>query len=112
MLVIVCFCATSHRQNDAELCLAAHHSCVSLSCFFERICFNHRTHPGQFGEVRCVLGVGWCSRNPAVHRSTATDQLYWRDLNGIAWCTDHSACAVWAEAINQLRQSSNLGISH
>jgi hypothetical protein len=37
---------TSHRQNDAELCLAAHHSRVSLGRFFERICFNHRTDAG------------------------------------------------------------------
>src|SRR5262245_15762193 len=104
MLVIVCFCATSHRQNDAELCLAAHHSCVSLACFFERICFNHRTHPGQLCAVRCVLGVCCCSRNPAVNRSTATDQQR-RDLNRIECGTDHDELAVWAEAVNQLRHS-------
>jgi hypothetical protein len=37
---------TSHRQNDAELCVAAHHSRVSLGRFFERICFNHGTDAG------------------------------------------------------------------
>ena len=37
---------TSHRQNDAELCLAAHHPRVSLGRFFERIRFNHGTHAG------------------------------------------------------------------
>ncbi len=47
--------STSHRQNDAELRLAAHHARVSLGRFFERICFNHGTHAGQFGEVQCTL---------------------------------------------------------
>ena len=37
---------TSHRQNDAELCIAAHHARVSLGRFFERIGFNHGTHAG------------------------------------------------------------------
>ncbi len=38
------FWPTSHCQNDAELCVAAHHSRVSLGGFFERIGFNHGTH--------------------------------------------------------------------
>jgi hypothetical protein len=37
---------TSHRQNDAELCIAAHHARVGLGRFFERIGFNHGTHAG------------------------------------------------------------------
>src|SRR5450432_1853376 len=37
---------TSHRQNDAELCVAAHHARVSLVRLFEWICFNHGTHAG------------------------------------------------------------------
>jgi len=36
----------SHRQNDAELCLATHHARVSLGRFFERIGFNHGPHAG------------------------------------------------------------------
>ena len=39
--------STSHRQNDAELCVAAHHAGVCLRRFFERIGFNHRAHAGQ-----------------------------------------------------------------
>ena len=51
---------TSHRQNDAELRLAAHHSRVSLGRFFERIGFDHGTHAGQFSEVAA------CPRNRRV----------------------------------------------
>ena len=65
----------SHRQNDAELCLPAHHSRVSLACFFERICFNHGTHAGEFGEPQCVFGIGWCARGPALNRSTSKNEL-------------------------------------
>jgi hypothetical protein len=36
----------SHRQNDAELCFAAHHARVGFSRFVERIGFNHGTHAG------------------------------------------------------------------
>ena len=38
--------AHSHRQNNSELRLAAHHARVSLGRFFERIGFNHGTHAG------------------------------------------------------------------
>ena len=38
------FLARSHRQYHAELGLAAQHSRISLAGFFERKCFNHRTH--------------------------------------------------------------------
>ena len=58
--------ATSHRQNDAELCLAAHHARVSLGRFFERIGFNHGTHAGQFGEAQRVLGIGWLFPRPSL----------------------------------------------
>src|SRR5215467_14615683 len=74
---------TSHRQNYAELCVAAHHACVSLARFFERICFNHGTHPGQFGEAQSVLGIGRCSRGPALNGSSSKNELCWCDLNGI-----------------------------
>lgn len=37
--------SASHRQNDAELCVAAHHPRVSLSRFFERIGFNYGANP-------------------------------------------------------------------
>ena len=40
------FGPTSHRQNDAELCIAAHHSRVCLGRFFEWIRFNHGAHAG------------------------------------------------------------------
>jgi hypothetical protein len=36
----------SHRQNHPELCVAAHHSGVSLRRFFEWIGFNHGAHAG------------------------------------------------------------------
>src|SRR5215469_2780375 len=36
--------ATSHRQNDAELCVAAHHSRVTLGRFLERIGFDQGAH--------------------------------------------------------------------
>ena len=96
-----CF-ANSHRQNDAKLCLAAHHARVSLARFFERICFNHRTHAGQFGEVQCVLGIGWRSRRPALNRSTSSNELYRRDLNGIECRTDHHELAVRPQTVDQL----------
>ena len=60
---------TSHRQDDAELRVAAHHSRVSLGRFFERIGFNHGTHAGQFGEAQRVFGIGRCSRGPALNAS-------------------------------------------
>ncbi len=46
--------SASRRQDDPELRFAAQHSFVSLVGFFERICFNHRTHAGQFGETQCI----------------------------------------------------------
>ena len=52
---------TSHGQHDAELCVPAQHTGVSLSRFFERIGFNHRTHSGYFSEAQSVLGIGWDS---------------------------------------------------
>jgi len=38
--------SNSHCQDDAELCLAAHHPRVSLGRFLERIGFNHGAHAG------------------------------------------------------------------
>src|SRR5271169_2104474 len=67
--------ATSHGQNDAELCVAAQHARVSLGCFFERICLDHGTHAGQFGEVQCVFGIGGGSRSPALNPSTSAYEL-------------------------------------
>jgi hypothetical protein len=40
-----------HRQNHAELCIAAHHSRVSLCRFCERVFFDHRTYPAQLREA-------------------------------------------------------------
>jgi len=47
--------STSHRQNDAELCVAAQHARVGLGHFFERVRLDHGTHAAQFGEAQCVL---------------------------------------------------------
>src|SRR5207302_11461403 len=93
---------TLHRQNDAELRLAAQHSFVSFSRFFERIRLNHRTHAAQFGKVERVLGICRCSRGPALNRSTSTDQLYRCDLNGIECGADHHEFAVWTQTVDQL----------
>jgi hypothetical protein len=38
--------SSSHRQDDAELGVAAEHAGVSLGRFFERISFDHRAHAG------------------------------------------------------------------
>jgi uncharacterized DUF497 family protein len=68
-------CLTSHRQNDAELRLPAQHALVSLGRLFQRIGFNHRTHAAYFGEMQRVLGIGWCSRGPALNPAASTDEL-------------------------------------
>ena len=47
------FLAPSHGQNNAELCVAAHHACVSLARF-ERIGFNHGAHTGEFGKAQGI----------------------------------------------------------
>ncbi len=44
-----------HRQDDSELCFAAHRSRVRFARFFERICLNHRAHSAEFGEAQCVF---------------------------------------------------------
>src|SRR6266496_3691443 len=93
---------TSHRNNDAELGLAAQHSRVSLGRFFQRICFDHRAYAAQFGKAQCVLRVGWCSRGPALNRSTSADELYRCDLNGIKCRTDHHELSIWPQPVDQL----------
>lgn len=67
--------STSHGEDHAELCIAAHHPRVSLCRLFKGIGFNHGTHATQFGETQCVLRIGCCSRGPALNRSTSTDEL-------------------------------------
>jgi hypothetical protein len=42
---------TLHCENDAELCLAAHHARERLGRLFERIGFNHGPHAAEFGEA-------------------------------------------------------------
>src|ERR1044072_5804668 len=74
---------SSHRQDDAELCVAAEHARVSLRSLFERICLNHRAHAGQLGEAQRVLGIGRRPRGPALNRPTPRDELYRRDLDGM-----------------------------
>src|ERR1700730_796029 len=80
---------TSHGQNNAKLCLAAHHPGIGLVRPFERIGFYHWTDAGEFGEVQCILGVCWCSRVPTLQASTCADELYRCDLNGIECRTNH-----------------------
>src|SRR5215470_1852156 len=70
----------SHRQNDAELRLAAHHPCVGFAGFLERIGLNHGAHAGQFCETQRVLSIRWYSGSPAAQRMTAEDELNRRDL--------------------------------
>jgi hypothetical protein len=41
----ICYRSISHRENDAELRLAAHHPRVAFRRFFERISFNHARTP-------------------------------------------------------------------
>src|SRR5689334_625724 len=41
--------AILHRQDNAELRVAAHHSRVGLAGFLDRVGFDHRAHAGQFG---------------------------------------------------------------
>jgi hypothetical protein len=57
---------SSHRQDHTELGVAAHHARVSLGRSFERIAFNHGTHAAQFSEAQGILGIGGCSRGPAL----------------------------------------------
>jgi len=56
-----------HGKDDAEFGFPAHHAGVALRCFLERVDFDHGTHAGQFGELQRILGVGWCSRSPALY---------------------------------------------
>jgi hypothetical protein len=56
----ICYRSISHRENDAELRLAAHHPRVAFRRFFERISFNHGAHSAEFSEAECVIGIGWC----------------------------------------------------
>ena len=66
----------SHCEDDAELCLAAHHASVSFGRSFEWVGFNHGTHAGQFGEVQCVFGIRRRSRCPPLDSLASTDELY------------------------------------
>ncbi|SPE28870.1 hypothetical protein SBA2_410053 [Acidobacteriia bacterium SbA2] len=93
----------SHRQHDAELCVAAQHARVSLSRFFERIGFNHGAHAGEFGEVQRILRIRRYSRHPPLDASTSNNELYWRDLNGIKCHPHHHQLAVRPQTVDQLR---------
>jgi hypothetical protein len=79
----ICYRSISHRENDAELRLAAHHPRVAFRRFFERISFNHGTHTCKFGEVQGVFGIRRCSRGPALKALTSADELDRCDLNRI-----------------------------
>src|SRR5579864_6975599 len=80
---------TSHRQNDAELCLAAQHTFITLCCFFEWIGLNHRAHAGQLGETQSVILIRRRTRSPALNGSAASNELYRCNFNGIESRTDH-----------------------
>src|SRR6478672_12971098 len=67
--------AILHRQDNAELRVAAHHSGVGLAGFLDRIGFDHRAHAGQFGEAKRILGVRRRSRPPALKRPAAGNEL-------------------------------------
>src|SRR5215470_11941997 len=56
----------SHREDNTELRLAAHHPSIRLVGLLERIGFDHRPYSRQFGEVQCVFRVGRDSACPAV----------------------------------------------
>jgi len=95
------FWPASHCQNDAELCIAAHHSRISLCCFFERLCFNHGTHASEFGESQSVLGIAWCSRGPALNASASTNELHRCDPDGIKCHTHQHELAVRPQPVDQ-----------
>jgi len=46
VIVAAAFPADLHCQDDAELCIAAHHAGVGLGRLFERIGFNHCADAG------------------------------------------------------------------
>src|SRR6266581_376150 len=95
------FKPTSHRQNDAELCVAAHHSRVALGRFFERVGFDHRTHAGQLGESKRVLGICRRSGSPTLNRPISKNELWRCDFNGVKSCTDHHELPVRPQAVDQ-----------
>ena len=66
---------TSHRQNDAELCVTAHHARECFLRSFEWIGFNHGTHATQLGEAQGVLGIRWSSNRRALDGTLSADEL-------------------------------------
>src|SRR5215467_7643832 len=96
---------TSHRQNNAEFCFAAHHARVSLARLFERVCLDHRAHARKFSEIQCVPFSGWCTRSRALNILSSNNELYRRDLNGIRCNADHYELTVWRQTVDQFGHS-------
>src|SRR3989441_1021668 len=92
-----------HRQNHAELRIAADHSRVSLRRFCERIFFDHRTHPAQLRETQRVLGIRRCSRGPSLNASASGNELNRCDLDGIHRRAHHQQPAIHSQPVDQLR---------
>ena len=61
----------SHRQDDTELRVAAHHARVGFGGLLQGIGFDHRPHAGELGEANRVLGVGRGPRVAALDAETA-----------------------------------------
>src|SRR5215831_17831349 len=74
---------TSHRQDDAEFCLPAHHVSVSFGGFHERIFFDHWADACHFRKMQRVLGIGWDPSQPALDLPGAENQLARRHFDGI-----------------------------
>ena len=66
---------TSHGQDDAELCVTAHHPRECFLRSFEWIGFNHGAHATQLGEAQGVLGIRWCSHRRALDGTLSADEL-------------------------------------
>ena len=47
----------SHRQDNAKLCVAAHHAGICLGSLFQRIGFDHGAYPAQFGKAKRVIRI-------------------------------------------------------
>src|SRR5215470_16042210 len=94
---------TSHRQDDAEFCLPAHHVSVSFGGFHERIFFDHWADARHFRKTQRVLGIGWDSSQPALDSSRGENQLACRHFDGIHRHSYKKQCAVCRQAADQGR---------
>src|SRR5258708_24673299 len=93
----------SHRQDDSEFRLPAHHASIAFSGFPERVCFDHGADTGHFRKAERVLGVGRNSRRPAVDPLPAEHQLRRQHFQRVGRDSDDRQCAVWPQAVDQRR---------